>query len=183
MVENLEGEEWRDITRYENYQVSNCGRVKSLNYHMTGEEQLLRPATEGGGYLFVRLYKDGKQKSFKVHRLVATAFIPNTENLSDINHKDECKTNNAVSNLEWCDTKYNINYGTHKERMAAALTNGRTSKRVGQFNLEGELIKEWPSTRECGRNGFSQSAVAACCRNEFTRAGNNVYKGYIWKYI
>ena len=185
MVEKLEGEEWRDIAGYEGlYQVSNCGRVKSLGRYIRAkagsskwqEEKLLRPQTNGKGYLKVGLYKDGQQKMFFVHRLVATAFLENPMPLfwTDINHKDEVKTNNTASNLEWCDRKYNCNYGTRTER---------TSKRVGQFSLEGELIREWPSTRECGRNGFDNSHVAACCNNKFNRAGNNVYKGFCWKYL
>ena len=194
MVEKLEGEEWRDIAGYEGlYQVSNCGRVKSLGRYIRAkagsskwqEEKLLRPATTRDGYLLVGLCKNGQRKMFLVHRLVATVFIPNPMPLfyTDINHKDECKTNNAASNLEWCDTKYNANYGTRNERMAAAQTNGKQSKRVGQFNLAGTLIKEWPSTNECGRNGYSCGNVAACCNNKYHRVGNNIYKGYIWKYL
>ena len=175
MVENLEGEVWKKVNDYENYQISNYGRVKSLNYRHTGEERLLMPQTEGNGYLFVHLCKDGQRKMFKVHRLVATAFIENPMPLfhTDINHKDECKTNNSAANLEWCDRKYNANFGTRTERVAAA-----TSKRVGQFTLQGELIKEWPSTAECGRNGFNQRNVSACCRGE-----RHKHKGCIWKYL
>lgn len=106
-------EEWRDIDGYEDlYQVSNMGRVLSLKFnHTENNPKILKPI-ELLGYLVVNLYKDGKMKSFKIHRLVAKAFIPNPDNLPEVNHKDENKFNNVVDNLEWCTTKYNINYGT-----------------------------------------------------------------------
>lgn len=107
-------ERWRDIKGYEGlYQISNCGRVKSLKYC---KEKILKSIKSSNGYLQVNLYKDGKRKYFLVHRLVATAFIYNIENYSQINHKDEIKSNNYVSNLEWCDYSYNNNYGTRNKK-------------------------------------------------------------------
>ena len=113
-------EEWRDIEGYEGlYQISSLGRVKSFP----------RPTTPGGilktikrkdGYCSIKLSKNGKVKKVLVHRLVAKAFIPNTNNLPIINHKDENPLNNNVDNLEWCDNKYNGNYGTVKERIGQA---------------------------------------------------------------
>lgn len=166
---------WKDIKDYEGlYQVSNWGRVKSLKF---GKERVLRPSKISVGYLSVILFKDGKYKEFLVHRLVATAFLPNPDNKPVINHKDEVKTNNFVGtpendykdgNLEWCTRKYNNNYGTRIERV---------SKSVLQFSKAGELIREWTSTAECGRNGFHQGNIAACCRGDRKSA-----YGYIWKY-
>ena len=89
-----------------------------------------------------------------------------------MNHKDEDKQNNNVDNLEWCNRTYNINYGTRNERIA--LTKSKT---VLQYDLEGNFIREWKSTAECGRNGFHQGNVAACCRGELKK-----YKDFIWKY-
>lgn len=95
----------RDIQGYENYQITDDGRVWSKITN-----KWLKATDNGWGYLKVNLYKNGKMKCCRVHRLVANAFLPNPENLPQINHKDEDKTNNNVSNLEWCDRAYNINY-------------------------------------------------------------------------
>lgn len=169
---------WRDIKNYEGlYQISNLGRVKSLNYNQTGREQVLKPAKNNYGYLVVNLYKNGKQKMFLVHRLVTTAFLPNLFDFEQVNHKDENKENNFVGtpendfndgNLEWCDRKYNINYGTRTEK---------TSKKVLQLTLNGKLVKEWPSTSEAGRCGYIQAAVCFCCNGE-----RKTHKGFRWEY-
>lgn len=171
--ENDRLEVWKDIKNYEGfYQGSNLGRVKSLEridcigHHR--KERILKPKKDKYGYLQVNLWKNGKKKTFTVHRLVAEAFIPNPNNLPCINHKDECKTNNNVNNLEWCDNKYNNAYGTRTEKC---------SKKVLQYDLEGNFIREWESTAECGRNGFIQQAVASCCRGELKK-----HQGCIWRY-
>ena len=111
-MQNLRNEIWKPIEGYEGfYEVSNCGRVKSVEHVIIRRNGSPRPIREKlihssmlpNGYLHVTLYKDCKQKHFHVHRLVAKAFIPNPNNLPEINHKDEYKTNNHVDNLEWCD--------------------------------------------------------------------------------
>lgn len=103
---------YKDVEGYENlYQVSNMGNVKSLI-----SNKILKPAKNHNGYLYVCFSKQGKHKHHKIHRLVAQAFIDNPNSYPIINHRDENKTNNCVSNLEWCDHKYNINYGTAIER-------------------------------------------------------------------
>ena len=110
---------WKDIPNYEGmYQVSNLGEVKSLNYNHTKCAKLLKVSINNYGYCTVTI--DGKR--VKVHRLVAQAFIPNPYNLPQVNHKNENKTDNRVSNLEWCDAKYNCNYGTRNLRMGDSLS-------------------------------------------------------------
>lgn len=111
---------WKNIEGYENYMVSNLGRVKSLNYNRTCQERILKPG-KNKGYLQVYLCKDGKIKRFYLHRLVAKVFIPNPENKPFINHRDETRSNNCVENLEWCTAKYNINYGTCIEKRSTKI--------------------------------------------------------------
>lgn len=151
------------------YEVSNFGNVRSLNYGRTKQIKVLKFIEDKDGYLTVGLCKNGKIKFCKVHRLVAEVFLPNWFDDPEVNHRDENKTNNQVNNLEWCDHKYNVNYGTRTEKC---------SKPVLQFTKEGEFVREWNSTKEVGRNGFDQGAVSACCRG--TRL--KTHKGYIWKY-
>ena len=162
---------------YEGFEVSNLGRVKSLNYRRTGRAELLKPGKNTDGYLSVVLWKNGKPKSCLVHRLVAFAFLENPENKPEINHIDENKTNNRVDNLEWKTHKDNMNHGTRNERAAKARINGKCSKKVLQLSLSGELIREWESTKECGRNGFNQGHVAECCRGE-----RKTHKGFRFMY-
>ena len=185
----MKKEYWRPVVGYEGlYEVSNFGRVRSLDRWVKGRNgsvrlckgRILKPFTTKNGYLKVSLCKNGKVKTFKVHRLVVEAFLEIPEELKhlkgtrylQVNHKDENKQNNNVENLEFCDAKYNTNYGTRNERDAK-----KKSKPVLQYDLEGNFIREWVSTREAGRNGFNQSAVAACCRGELKK-----YKDFIWKY-
>lgn len=164
---------WRDIEGYHNYQVSNLGRVKSLNYNKTGKEKILKNSKNKDGYLFARLYKEGKVKTFKVHRLVAQVFIPNPDNLPQVNHKDENKTNNCVENLEWCTAQYNTNYGTHNERMAKAK-----SLHILQFNKEGNFIRKWESIRDIERDlDFNNGNISKCCKGKYKTA-----YGFKWCY-
>lgn len=169
----MKKEIWKDILGYEGlYQVSNFGRVKSLKF---GKERILKLTKDKDGYLIVNLYKNNKSKTFKVHRLVAEAFIPNPDNLPQVNHKDEDKSNNILSNLEWCDVKYNQNYGTRNKRIGKSNTNGKRSKPVLQYTLDGKFVREWESYRECKRNGFNH--VSECCRGKLKSC-----EGFIWKY-
>ena len=161
---------WKDIKDYEgHYQVSNLSRVKSIKF---GKERILKPVTDRHGYLIVGLWQNNKHKTYKVHRLVAEAFLPNPDNLPQVNHKDENKLNNNVDNLEWCTNDYNYHYGTRIERISK-----RRSKTVLQYDLEGNFIREWKSTAECGRNGFNQGHVAACCQGKLKK-----HKDSIWRY-
>ena len=115
-------EEWRPVLGYEGlYEVSNTGQVRSLDKYDSMNRflrgRILRLFTDGLGYLRAQLYSNSKRKSFLVHRLVAQAFIPNPDNLPQVNHRDENPSNDNVDNLEWCDGKYNVNYGTRIDRI------------------------------------------------------------------
>lgn len=152
------------IKGYENYEVTSTGEVVNIK---TG--RVLKPQKRNG-YLRVELSKNGKRKNFLIHRLVAEAFIPNPDNLPCINHKDEDKTNNTVSNLEYCTYEYNINYGTRNKRVSKKLTgvyNTKNNKTVLQLRMDGSLVRVWPSTIEVQRQlGYSHGNINQCCRGK-----------------
>ena len=155
-------EEWRPVVGYEGlYEVSNIGRVRSLDRYVKGKGKsyflhkgrVLSPGIKTEGYLIVRL----QRRMFYVHRLVTEAFLPNPDNLPEVNHKDEDKTNNRVENLEWCDHKYNMNYGTRNIRAKeTAIKNGYWSS----------LSKEEKEER----------------RKEYKKKRKDYYKEYLHKY-
>ena len=184
---------YKDIKDLEGkYQVSNFGNIMSLNYRNTGRAELLKPRKDKDGYYKVGLSKKGKKDWFFVHRLVAEYFLPNPDNLPQVNHRiegDEGKTINMVffnedgsinkekSTIEWCSIEYNHNYGTINERISKANTNGKCSKRVLQFTLDGEFVREYPSAHECERNGFEHSSVIRCCKGK-----QKTHKGFKFMY-
>ena len=150
---------WKDVANYEGlYQVSNLGRVKSIGY----KKELILKHFNTGGYKRVTLIKNKIRKHHLIHRLVAETFIPNLNNLPQINHKDENKKNNCVNNLEWCSNSYNIQYSK--------------AKSVLQFDLENNLIKEYSSITEA-RKETKQTHIGDCCSGKRKTNG-----GYIWKY-
>ncbi len=177
-------EEWKDIKGYEGiYQVSNYGRVKSLERDKKGgnqfgecimhvKEKILKQSQNGHGRFQVGLKNNGNREMPLVHILVAKTFIPNPNGYTNVHHIDEDPTNNMVENLMWMDES------EHKAMHAAK----RLSKKVYQYTIDGKLVKIWNSARECGRNGFNTSAVAKCCNNVYLKDGNNTYKGYKWSY-
>lgn len=187
MKENS-NEIWKDIKEYEGiYQVSNLGRVKSLSrFHKTDErysligytskERILKPGTDGWGYLYVALSKDKKRKNKRIHRLVAETFIPNIKNLQQVNHIDGNKKNNKVDNLEWCTYGHN-----EKEAYRLGLKQSRIKgKPLYQCDLNGNIIKKWNSINEIAKAmNYSSGTICSCCNKK----RNKTYKGFIWRYV
>lgn len=166
---------WKDIANYEGlYKVNSIGEVYSIRTN-----KFINP-TIRNNYLAVGLWKNGKVKMKSIHRLVAETFIPNPNNLPQVNHIDENKLNNRVENLEWCTAKYNLNYGTHTKKVVEKLTNGPLAKKVAQYDLDGNLIKVWDSIREIKRClGYDNGTISKFCRNKVN--WKHCY-GFIWKY-
>ena len=167
---------WKDIKGYEGlYQISNLGRVKSFRESAKfgkQKEYILKPSMINSGYHVVTLYKkDRTRRKHQLHRLVADAFIPNTENLPCINHKDENKINNEVSNLEWCTYSYNNNYGTAKERARKTRM-----KFIHQQRTDGKAIAVYCSIdAACELLGYDKSTLEEWCKN-------GTGGGYLWRY-
>jgi len=180
-------EEWRDIKGYEGrYQVSNIGRVKSLErtfvdkrgYRHHIKERILKPKTDHNGYLQVVLSKRDKQKTFTVHRLVCKAFHENSQAKPEVNHINENKLDNRACNLEWGTAKENSNHGTRNAKIGKANAKAR-SKPIGQYTLDGKLIKVWESALGYQRKlGFNQGNLSAVARGKQKTA-----YGYVWKFI
>ena len=185
-------EEWRDIKGYEGkYQVSNLGRVKSLNYNRTGKENILSSTPDKGGYLIVNLYKKGKRRGFSVHKLVALHFIPNLNNFSEVNHKDENKSNNCVENLEWCDRKYNVNYGTRNKRDSEKKKGKNKGSNHGRARKVQCITtgKVFDCIQEAGRYYLLSDSgtrnITYCCQGKRKSAGKHPDTGekLVWEYI
>ena len=167
---------WKDIAGYEGlYQVSNFGRVRSADridrYGREYKGKILTPCTDNQGYLHIALHNNGKRKTVRVHRLVAEAFINNTDNCKYINHKDENKQNNNAENLEWCSAKYNCNYGSRVSRIKNKLNVG-----VIQLSKDGKEIRRWNSIQDA-TDTLKIRNISQACQGKRKQAG-----GYLWEY-
>ena len=162
-------EVFKDIAGYKGkYQVSNLGHVKSLNYNGTGKEKILKHTETNDGYYRIHLSKNGKVKSYYLHRLVGQAFLENPDNLPEINHKNELKSDNRVSNLEWCTRRYNNTYNN---------LHLRNAKTIGCYK-DGKLIKVYVSIQAVKIDGFNDGNVCSVLKGRYKSSG-----GYQWKYI
>jgi len=176
-------EEWKPVNfmNFGNYyEVSNLGNVRSLhskNYHNI----VASYANNTTGYMAVGLNADGFHKTVTVHRLVALAFIPQVEGKLYVNHKDENKHNNRVDNLEWCTQKYNVNYGTARQRGSVSALNNDTDKKVPVVLTKGDVTQEFKSLRTASRFlGVTHSTLALRLDNPETMG--NVIKGWTVAY-
>lgn len=186
---NTKEEIWKDVVGYEGYyRVSNKGRVKSIDRTVIGQHgkinlkgKMLSTPKNEDGYECFGLTRDGKAKGAKVHRVVAEAFIPNPNNYPEINHKDEDKANNVVENIEWCDRKYNMNYGTVQERMMShpnRIKAHEESKRE-IVAVCTKTLKEtyFESITKADEEGYKRRNIwSAIVGNDAT------HKGHVWFY-
>lgn len=180
IMEVLEKEFWVPIKGYENeYHISSHGRVMSLERKVKSgkrtiriKRKILKLHTNDDGYFVLTLNKNGIQNGFRVGRLVAIHFVDNPENKKEVNHIDEIKSNDYYKNLEWTTPKQNVNHGTCIQRRSEKL-----SKKVLQYDLNGNFIREWNSTMECERNGFHSGCISDCCNNKRKK-----HQNFIWKY-
>lgn len=172
---------WKDIKGYEGrYQVSNMGRVKRLarvcNCGEVLDERILKTRPTRGGYPLILLRESdgGRRRGHSVHRLVATAFLPNPDNLPQVNHKNEDRTDNRSVNLEWCTAHYNMHYGNCQRR----IFEGQHFKPVDQYTKDGKFITHYKSVSDCSRaTGISTGRISAICnRRGFSS------KGFTFKY-
>lgn len=175
-----DSEVWKDVAGYEGlYKVSNKGNVYSVGRKDSRGNKCggrpLKPRYDQRGYFKVGLYKNGKMQNKLIHRLVAEAFIPNPNNHPEVNHRDETKINNELSNLEWCDKSYNASYGTRGKRIAQAQ-----SKKIRAVNIKTGEVLTFGSVKEAVSKGYSHSAVSKACRGIY--CGGNLYKENQWYY-
>lgn len=183
----MNDEIWKDVPNYEGlYQVSSFGGIKSLdrldgrNHRIKGV--VMSPAIGHHGYYGVRLFKQGKGKSFMLHRLIASAFLGEEPNL-DVNHKDGNKTNNTIDNLEWCTRSENLNHaykclGRHGVNKGKYGALNKLSKPIDMFTLEGVYIRTFVGANEASRvMKIQQSEISKTAYGKRNHAG-----GYKWKY-
>lgn len=181
---------WKDIKGYEgSYQVSNTGKIKSLRRAVEiidkngksrisiYQEKVLKQGKDPNGYKRVGLALNGKDKTVKVHRIVAQTFIPNPENKPQVNHINGDKTDNNVNNLEWCTAKENIEkaFETGLKKKGKEVYN---SKPVYQFDLNMNFLKRYETITEASKETkILHSGISNCCSGRINNAG-----GFIWKY-
>lgn len=179
---------WKDIPGYEGlYQASNFGRIRSLdrlrhfydgakgNHYRKYKGRILKQFFTTTGYYMVVLSKDGIESSQKVHQLVAKAFLPNPKGYKQINHKDENPLNNHLENLEWCDAKYNCNYGHHKENHRESLISS-IGVSIDCYDLYGNLVKTYRCSVDVEKDGFNRRGVYNCCNKKSRKHKNHVFR-------
>lgn len=172
-------EKWKTIDGFDgNYQVSNFGNVRNLNWRSPGVVRKLTPAYDKDGYRIVCLSaSDGTQKSIRVHRLVAAAFLDCFDDSMTVNHKNEIRSDNRIENLECLTIKENNNYGNRNNRISKSKRN-TNCKTVIQKSLGGNTLKRWKSLREVSRNTNHDAAlISRVCRG----LKNTAY-GFVWAY-
>jgi hypothetical protein len=178
-LKNIKGERWKDIDGYVGvYQISNYGRIKTFINKKINEsndssrvEHILKVFKDNDGYFIIDLClknKSTKYERYLIHRLVAQSFLPNPESKKQVKHKNKIRTDNRAINLEWSSGSMKGRFGKDNHR----------SKKILQYNLKGNLIKEWESITQINKKlGFSVQNIRFVCRGEQEKCN-----GYIWRY-
>ena len=165
---------WKPVVGWEGiYEVSNLGKVRNMY-------GVILIGWKTKDYHYISLSKNGKNKKYRVHRLVAQAFIPNPKNLPVVNHIDENKLNNCVDNLEWCTQEENVckYFGTKPKIKKPKIKDYHIAKPILQLDKNGNFIKKWKSMMEIERNlNIKSGNISLCCNGKKPSA-----KGYIWRY-
>ena len=193
----MEKEFWKEIEGFDNYQISNLGRVKNIKF-----DRLVKPLLDNRGYIMVNLYKDGKMKRLSLHRLIAIAFIPNPENKPCIDHINTDRSDNRIENLRWVTQKENhnnplsiVNHGNasrgrivseeqkknQSEKMKGRYKGNKWgSKKIIQLTLDGIFVMEWDAIKDAADSlGVSSSAIWNCLNG---KCQVKSIKGFKWKY-
>lgn len=193
----MEKEFWKEIEGFDNYQISNLGRVKNIKF-----DRLVKPLLDNRGYIMVNLYKNGKMKRLSLHRLIAIAFIPNPENKPCIDHINTDRSDNRIENLRWCTQKENHNnplslmnhskaakgrtVSEEQKKNQSEKMKGRYkgnkwgSKKIIQLTLDGIFVREWDAIKDAADSfGVSSSAIWNCLNG---KCQVKSIKGFKWKY-
>lgn len=149
-LEDLEGEEWKQIPHFPLYEISNYSRIKS-HARIDRKLPIIMLTSISRGYYFIELkHESGKLITKGVHRLMAETFLPNSNNYPQVNHKDENKKHNLIDNLEWCTSLYNMNYGTRNARAGIKLRQRKTIP-LAQYSLDGKYINSFIGLKSARR--------------------------------
>ena len=193
----MEEEIWKEIEWFDNYQISNLGRVKNIKF-----DRYVKPLLDNKGYLTVNLYKNGKMKRLLLHRLISIAFIPNPENKPCIDHINTDRLDNRIENLRWCTQKENhnnplsiVNHGNasrgrivseeqkknQSEKMKGRFKGVRkSSKKIIQLTLDGIFVRGWDAIKDAAESlGVSSSAIWNCLNG---KCQVKSIKGFKWEY-
>ena len=155
------------IEGFEKYEVSNLGKVRNMK---TGK--ILKPRLHRNGYLMHQFYENNKRKFLYLHRIIAIAFIDNPEEKPQVNHIDENKLNNDLSNLEWCTVRENLVHGTRMKRIAE-----KNFKKVIQLDLNDNVLNVFESIKQAGQEtGVFATSISACCNGRIKSSG-----GFKWR--
>ncbi len=163
-------DEWKPIKDFCGYYINRNGEINSTNAFKGTKEIILKCSVSNKGYKIVNLMNCGKVYSRTIHKLLAQAFIPNPDNLSCINHKDGNKLNNSLDNLEWCNAKYNTNYGTGIERRS--ISQGKKVRCIETGIIYDSIAEAERAT------GIPHSSIGLVCRGKYSQTHNTH-----WEYV